>query len=86
MNTGHYCCGTERIYVVDSVYDASAIGILPEGFTEDNHLMNSTLKIVRPKIVERYQNLIDYLYTPEAKDVCNAKNMSIINDMGFNGN
>jgi succinate-semialdehyde dehydrogenase/glutarate-semialdehyde dehydrogenase len=21
MNTGHYCCGTERIYVVDSVYD-----------------------------------------------------------------
>ncbi len=22
MNTGHYCCGTERIYVVASVYDA----------------------------------------------------------------
>jgi acyl-CoA reductase-like NAD-dependent aldehyde dehydrogenase len=22
MNTGHYCCGTERIYVVESVYDA----------------------------------------------------------------
>jgi succinate-semialdehyde dehydrogenase/glutarate-semialdehyde dehydrogenase len=22
MNTGHYCCGTERIYVVDDVYDA----------------------------------------------------------------
>jgi succinate-semialdehyde dehydrogenase/glutarate-semialdehyde dehydrogenase len=21
MNTGHYCCGTERIYVLDSVYD-----------------------------------------------------------------
>ncbi|MEE2677065.1 MAG: aldehyde dehydrogenase family protein [Myxococcota bacterium] len=21
MNTGHYCCGTERIYVVDEVYD-----------------------------------------------------------------
>lgn len=21
MNTGHYCCGTERIYVVESVYD-----------------------------------------------------------------
>ncbi len=21
MNTGHYCCGTERIYVVDSVYE-----------------------------------------------------------------
>lgn len=22
MNTGHYCCGTERVYVVDSVADA----------------------------------------------------------------
>jgi succinate-semialdehyde dehydrogenase/glutarate-semialdehyde dehydrogenase len=22
MNTGHYCCGTERIYVIDSIYDA----------------------------------------------------------------
>ncbi|NRA08260.1 MAG: aldehyde dehydrogenase family protein [Myxococcales bacterium] len=22
MNTGHYCCGTERIYVVDAVYEA----------------------------------------------------------------
>jgi succinate-semialdehyde dehydrogenase/glutarate-semialdehyde dehydrogenase len=22
MNTGHYCCGTERIYVVEPVYDA----------------------------------------------------------------
>jgi succinate-semialdehyde dehydrogenase/glutarate-semialdehyde dehydrogenase len=22
MNTGHYCCGTERIYVVESVYEA----------------------------------------------------------------
>ncbi len=22
MNTGHYCCGTERVYVVESVYDA----------------------------------------------------------------
>jgi acyl-CoA reductase-like NAD-dependent aldehyde dehydrogenase len=22
MNTGHYCCGTERIYVMDSIYDA----------------------------------------------------------------
>ena len=22
MNTGHYCCGTERIYVLDSIYDS----------------------------------------------------------------
>jgi long-chain acyl-CoA synthetase len=63
----------------------AAIGILPEGFTEDNHLMNSTLKMVRGKITERYKDLIDYLYTPEAKDICNSRNMDVINGMGFNG-
>jgi len=64
----------------------AAIGILPEGFTEDNHLMNSTLKMVRPKITERYADLINYLYTPEAKDVCNSRNIEVIEGMGFNGN
>jgi long-chain acyl-CoA synthetase len=63
----------------------AAIGILPEGFTEDNHLMNSTMKIVRPKIIEQYKYLIDYLYTPEAKDICNTKNLDVIVGMGFNG-
>ena len=58
-----------------------AIGILDEGFTEDNGLMNSTMKIVRGKIMDRYMNLIDYLYTPNAKDVCNEWNMEEIEKM-----
>ena len=52
-----------------------AIGILNEGFTEENKMMNSTLKMVRPKIVETHQELIDFLYKPEAKDVANDRNM-----------
>ncbi len=31
MNTGHYCCGTERIYVVESVYDAFLEKVLAAG-------------------------------------------------------
>jgi succinate-semialdehyde dehydrogenase/glutarate-semialdehyde dehydrogenase len=31
MNTGHYCCGTERIYVVDSVYDEFLEKVLERG-------------------------------------------------------
>ena len=31
MNTGHYCCGTERIYVVESVYDAFLEKVLERG-------------------------------------------------------
>lgn len=58
-----------------------AIGILEEGFTEDNGLMNSTMKIVRGKVMDRYMDLIEYLYTPNAKDVCNERNLEEIEKM-----
>ena len=31
MNTGHYCCGTERIYVVEQVYDEFLQRVLDKG-------------------------------------------------------
>lgn len=58
-----------------------AIGILEEGFSEENRLMNSSMKIVRGKIMERYMDLIDYLYTPNAKDVNNERNLEEIEKM-----
>lgn len=56
----------------------SNIAILGEGFTEQNKFMNSTMKMVRGKITEFYQNRIDFLYTSEAKDICNHQNMNIV--------
>ena len=56
----------------------AVIGILPEPFTEENRMMNSTLKMVRGIITESYKETIDYLYTPEAKNVVNKRNMDII--------
>lgn len=56
----------------------SAIAVLGEPFTEQNKLMNSTLKIVRTKIIEYYQNRIEFLYTAEAKYICNHQNLTII--------
>lgn len=53
----------------------SSVAVLSEGFTEQNNLMNSTLKIVRPKITDKYAELIDYLYTPESKDITNNQNI-----------
>jgi len=55
-----------------------AIGILPEGFTEENRMMNSTMKMVRPKIMEVYASLLEFLYTPEAKIIDNEKNLKAI--------
>jgi len=50
--------------------------ILPEAFTEQNHMMNSTMKMVRGKITERFKKEIDFLYTPEAKNIVNPMNMA----------
>jgi long-chain acyl-CoA synthetase len=41
----------------------AAIAILPEAFTEQNHLLNSTLKMVRGKISEYFRKELDYVYT-----------------------
>jgi len=56
----------------------TAVMILPEAFTEQNHLLNSTLKIVRGKIIEYYKAEMDYIYTLEAKDIANIKNVESI--------
>lgn len=52
----------------------AATAVLPEGFSEDNHLINSTMKIVRGKVIERFKDDLDYLYTPQGKDFFNEKN------------
>jgi hypothetical protein len=36
------------------------------------------MKIVRPKITEKHSELIDFLYTPEAKPICNNRNLEIM--------
>ncbi len=58
-----------------------AIGIIEQSFSEDNGLMNSTMKIVRGKIMDKYQDLIEYLYTPDAKAVTNERNIEEIEKM-----
>ncbi|MFZ4402156.1 MAG: AMP-dependent synthetase/ligase [Bacteroidales bacterium] len=52
--------------------------ILEEGFTEQNRMLNSTMKMVRGRITETYSSEIDYLYTSEGKSVSNYKNINII--------
>ncbi len=56
----------------------SSIAVLDEAFTESNQLLNSTLKMVRGKITAHFRERLDYLFTSEAKDICNEKNMESI--------
>ncbi|MBQ2779757.1 MAG: AMP-binding protein [Bacteroidaceae bacterium] len=53
----------------------STFAVLPEAFTEQNGMMNSTMKVVRGKVEKFYKDRIDHLYTPEGKIILNEKNL-----------
>ena len=56
----------------------AAVAVLGEPFTEENKMLNSTLKIVRRNIETFYKDRIDFLYTPEGKDIFNHQNKNIV--------
>lgn len=57
----------------------SAIVVLPEAFTEQNHLMNSMLKLKRGKIEKKYASEIEFLNKPDARDILNDLNRQNLN-------
>ena len=54
----------------------AAVCVLPEPFTEQNRMVNSTMKIVRGKVEEAYRDRMAFAYTPEGKDIVNPQNLS----------
>jgi long-chain acyl-CoA synthetase len=73
-----YRAGGERAGLFPERWLPSALAVLPEGFTEQNELLNSTLKIVRGRIVDVHRERIASLFTSEGKDVCNGGNREVI--------
>ena len=53
----------------------STFAVLPEPFTEQNQMINSTMKMVRGKIEKFYAERINFLFTPEGKQIFNQKNL-----------
>ncbi len=70
--------GGSRDGLFEKEWLPAAFAILGEGFTEENHLLNSSLKMVRRKVRDFYQNRLDHLFTPEGKDPLNQRNRRII--------
>lgn len=52
----------------------AVVGILPEPFGEQNGTINSTSKVVRRKVYEVFRGELEFLYTPEGKDIRNYRN------------
>jgi long-chain acyl-CoA synthetase len=56
----------------------AAIAVIGEPFTEQNGLVNSTMKIMRGKVEERYASRIENLYSTAAKQIVNKDNVDAI--------
>jgi long-chain acyl-CoA synthetase len=56
----------------------ATVALLDEPFNAENKLLNSIGKMVRAKITERHRDTIDYLYTPEAKNIANQRNLAAL--------
>lgn len=53
----------------------STFAVLPEPFTEQNGMINSTMKVVRGKVEKAYTDRLDHMYTPEGKNIYNELNI-----------
>lgn len=73
-----YLSGGEYAEMFPERWMPSAIGIISEAFTEENGMINSTMKMVRGKVVEHHDDLIKHLYTSEGKNIANQKNIDAI--------
>jgi long-chain acyl-CoA synthetase len=70
--------GGEREGLFETEWLPAAFAVLGDGFTEENQMLNSTMKLVRRRVAEFYQNRIEYLHTPEGKDPFDRRNRTII--------
>ncbi len=62
----------------------SVFRIIEEPFSEQNKMINSTMKMVRYKIREAYHNTIEEMYLPDAAKTNKEKNIELLNQMFFN--
>lgn len=56
----------------------TAFALIEEPFSEKNGLVNSTMKIVKHKVYERYAQEIEMLHTPEGKRPDSENNLKVL--------
>lgn len=56
----------------------SGFAVIEEPFSEQNGLVNSTMKIVKHKVYEAYASRIASLYTPEGKQAASPENLEAL--------
>ena len=56
----------------------ATFAVLAEPFTEQNQMINSTMKMVRGKIEKAYAARLEYIYTSEGKQIYNQQNLDAL--------
>lgn len=54
----------------------AGLAIVEEPFTEQNGLVNSTMKVVRGKVEEHFKERLEYLFTAEGRELRNPQNIA----------
>jgi long-chain acyl-CoA synthetase len=52
--------------------------IIIEPFSEENKMVNSTMKLVRHRIFDHYGDRIEYMYSDEGKHWYNPRNIEAV--------
>jgi long-chain acyl-CoA synthetase len=75
----------DRVYMskFPNKWMPSLFFIAPEPFTEDNKMVNSTMKVVRFKIEEVYHAEIDDMYSPNGSEYTKKRNIKTLNKKYF---
>ncbi|MDL2231163.1 AMP-binding protein [Porphyromonadaceae bacterium OttesenSCG-928-L07] len=63
----------------------AVVAVLPDTFSEGNGTINSTAKVVRHKVIELYKKELEYIYTPEGKNITNERNMKNLKKLNDKG-
>ena len=56
----------------------AVVALADEAFTEQNGLVNSTMKVVRNKVEKHFSEAIAHAYTPEGKAIDNVRNLEAL--------
>ena len=62
-----YRVGGKHAHLFPERWLPAVVAVLPEALNEQNGMINSTMKVVRAKVYDRFKEEIDYLYTGRKK-------------------
>lgn len=78
----HYKAGGKFAGMFPERWLPATVAVLPEAFTEQNQLLNASMKMVRGKITKHFAKELEFVYSVEAKNIVNEVNLKAVQAWG----